>query len=207
MCIAGAVFWQHFGCCWKRCKVSLQVVLFFRLSLKVQGGWYRGFRFLNLWFLNLSWECRILLCYYYAWLHQKHFQGLTRVKTIVSWSSHVSPRTPWEPSVYEHKGNTKWLIYYKTKQSFPLPVMTNVLPVCLLLHLDYIIPRLISCVFQSLPVARPSNGLPLQSGLSTYRAPELFLWRSPWLQRQKNSLIWRLKERAPAVCHYRLIKT
>lgn len=85
--------------------------------------------------------------------------------------------------------------------------MANVPSVWPLFHLDYIIPTLISCVLQSLPVARPSNGLPPQSGLSTYRVPELFLWRPPRLQRQKNSLIWRLKERAPAVCRYRLIKT
>lgn len=38
--------------------------------------------------------------------------------------------------------------------------MTNVVAVCPLFHFDYIIPRLISCVFHSLPVARPLKSAP-----------------------------------------------
>lgn len=35
----------------------------------------------------------------------------------------------------------------------------------------------------------------------------LFLWRPSWLQRQRDSLIYWLKERGPAVCRYTLIKS
>ena len=87
--------------------------------------------------------------------------------------------------------------------------MTNVLSVCPPLHLDYIIPRLVSCVFQSLPVVRPSNGLPPQSGLSTYRAPELLSLKAALASEAKelSDLMAKGKGPPPAVCHYRLIKT
>lgn len=79
-------------------------------------------------------------------------------------------------------------------------------PVCSCFHLDYIIRWLISWVFQSLPAARPSNGLTPQSGLSTDggEGGEGFLWRPLGLQRQKKKTLCDLTAEGNGPCSLKL---